>query len=536
MVLLLNMFRLYRRPYRKITIIGTKLNLPITNYRCMCSNKDEVTFAKNFLNNQNHRSEQINEDVSEDHEYSIRIPQFSKYQSKSKKQEHRPNNSSSHQVTTYSDKLLNHENKKDFRNTLVPKFKNYDSSRIREHSKAKIWRNSNENDPFHIHGEILYGVYPVLFALTNGRRTAHKLYIKKDIDKNKSNIKVSRCVHLARDKGIEVIDCSVDILDGFTQSWPHQGICLDVSPLKFTQIRPGEFLNEVNYKLHAESCKEVFEKLQLTISEHDLVFDEWETDASVDKMAERMCSHLQEAHLYDLMFQIVRTVGVEKCIHLIKFTDQIQANGGLRIIDGTRMRTTGGVFLFVLKSYLQEDDPSKLAILFPNNPVGTNLSAHCLRDFLLGPKIMLILDAIHDPMNFGAILRSAYYFGVSMVVTSSGCCPLSPIASKASAGVLETMSIHKVENLHDFVREIRECGWHILGTAMPDTDGAKPLSDITVSQRTALLIGNEGYGVSQNIRDSCDESVCIMPRGKLQVGYDSLNVSVATGVLLSHLT
>lgn len=156
-------------------------------------------------------------------------------------------------------------------------------------------------------------------------------------------------------------------------------------------------------------------------------------------------------------------------------------------------------------------------------------------------ELWLVLDEILDPMNVGAIIRSAYYFGVNKLFTVRGnSCKLSPTVSKASSGTLEVMDIYEVENLEKFIRNRKDNGWSIVSTLAFSSksefhQASIPAEELSISKPTILILGSEGKGISQNILHLCDALISIEPGQMLHQGIDSLNVSVAAGVLLYAL-
>ncbi|XP_056602295.1 rRNA methyltransferase 1, mitochondrial [Triplophysa dalaica] len=154
--------------------------------------------------------------------------------------------------------------------------------------------------------------------------------------------------------------------------------------------------------------------------------------------------------------------------------------------------------------------------------------------------LWLVLDRIQDPMNLGAILRSAYFLGVDRVVSSiHNSCPLTPTVSKASAGVMEVMKVFGYSNLKDMIKVKAEQGWQVVGTVGLEEGKSEaavvPVSHFKMSRPTLLLMGGEGEGLSSELRQLCDVLLTISPRRDLQPGVESLNVSVATGILLHSL-
>ncbi|XP_070708315.1 rRNA methyltransferase 1, mitochondrial [Pempheris klunzingeri] len=154
--------------------------------------------------------------------------------------------------------------------------------------------------------------------------------------------------------------------------------------------------------------------------------------------------------------------------------------------------------------------------------------------------LWLVLEKIQDPMNLGAILRSAYFLGVDRVASSlHHSCPLSPVVSKASSGVMEAMGVYGYENLQDMVKVKVAQGWQVVGTVGSEA-GAPQIpvtqcSDFKMTKPTLLLMGSEGEGLSQQLLSLCQTLLTIPAGRELSPGIESLNVSVATGILLHSL-
>lgn len=154
--------------------------------------------------------------------------------------------------------------------------------------------------------------------------------------------------------------------------------------------------------------------------------------------------------------------------------------------------------------------------------------------------LWLVLEGIQDPMNLGAILRSAYFLGVDRVASSLRySCPLSPVVSKASSGVMEVIGVYGYENLEDMLRLKVAQGWQVVGTAGAKADEfqipVSQCSDFKMTKPTLLVMGGEGEGLSQGLLSLC-QTVLTIPAGReLFPGIESLNVSVATGILLHSL-
>ncbi|MBX9703214.1 MAG: 23S rRNA (guanosine(2251)-2'-O)-methyltransferase RlmB [Silvanigrellaceae bacterium] len=144
--------------------------------------------------------------------------------------------------------------------------------------------------------------------------------------------------------------------------------------------------------------------------------------------------------------------------------------------------------------------------------------------------IGLVLDQIQDPRNFGAILRSAAFFGVKFVVYGTDRqSEVTPLVLKTSAGGAFSLMLIPVVNINRALANLKEAGVWIVGSSLNEKTQA--LSTLPKDRLFTLVVGNEEKGLRQDVMKNCDYLVKI-PGGANTV--DSLNVSVATGVFLSH--
>ena len=159
-------------------------------------------------------------------------------------------------------------------------------------------------------------------------------------------------------------------------------------------------------------------------------------------------------------------------------------------------------------------------------------------------QVWLALDEVTDPQNFGALLRSAHFFGASGVVAcAKNSASLTATVSKSSAGALEVMRVHSTANMMRFLKRSRENGWRVVGTAVSERSG--PLHELPAgpdTPPTIVVLGNEGYGVRTNVLRECEFLVEVTGAGGgaeaesvTPSTVDSLNVSVTGGVMLFHL-
>lgn len=144
----------------------------------------------------------------------------------------------------------------------------------------------------------------------------------------------------------------------------------------------------------------------------------------------------------------------------------------------------------------------------------------------LAPPLILALDGIEDPRNFGSLLRTADAAGVDLVVTGrSRNVGVTPVASKVAAGAAEAQPLAEVANLARFLEQLAEAGIRIVGT-----DEAAPVSlfDADLAGPLALVMGAEGRGMRRLTRERCDLLVRLPMHGVVE----SLNVAVAAGICL----
>lgn len=143
--------------------------------------------------------------------------------------------------------------------------------------------------------------------------------------------------------------------------------------------------------------------------------------------------------------------------------------------------------------------------------------------------LVLMLDQIFDPQNFGALLRSAECFGADGVVWSKNRgSDLTPVAAKASSGASELLPLIRIANLAEAASQFQDQGFEIV-TALADPS-AESLFQFSFPPKTVLVVGSEGEGIQPLIRKRANRSLFIPLWGKI----DSLNVAQATAVILSR--
>lgn len=139
--------------------------------------------------------------------------------------------------------------------------------------------------------------------------------------------------------------------------------------------------------------------------------------------------------------------------------------------------------------------------------------------------LILILDGLTDPHNFGSILRTADATKVTgVIIPKHRAVGVTPVVAKTSTGAVQHVPIARVTNLSQTLEQLKAAGFWIFGT---DMDGT-PSHQWNTTGKLALVIGNEGKGISQNIKRQVDEMITIPMDGHVQ----SLNASVAAAILM----
>ena len=140
---------------------------------------------------------------------------------------------------------------------------------------------------------------------------------------------------------------------------------------------------------------------------------------------------------------------------------------------------------------------------------------------------LLILDHIEDPHNLGAIIRTAEASGVKgIIIPKRRAAVVSQTAVKASAGAIEHMPVIRVSSLTDAIKKLKEKGFWIAGTTLAER--SEEYTKIAKDVPLAIIIGNEGEGMSKVVTKECDFLYHLPMLGKIQ----SLNASVAAGIIM----
>lgn len=145
---------------------------------------------------------------------------------------------------------------------------------------------------------------------------------------------------------------------------------------------------------------------------------------------------------------------------------------------------------------------------------------------LVGERAVM-LYAMQDPGNLGAVIRSAVAFGADSILISADCADLyNSKTIRAAMGSLFRVRICVVEDIASAIAALRHQGRRVMAAEL--RDGALPLSEVALSPRDCVIIGNEGHGIPKEISDLCDQSVYL----PISQNAESLNASVAAAIFL----
>jgi 23S rRNA (guanosine2251-2'-O)-methyltransferase len=144
------------------------------------------------------------------------------------------------------------------------------------------------------------------------------------------------------------------------------------------------------------------------------------------------------------------------------------------------------------------------------------------------PPLLLILDSIQDVQNLGSLLRTAEAAGAhGIILPEHRAAGLTPAVDKSSAGAVEHLLIAQVTNLTRTVDALKKQGIWIVGLA---GEATQDYDRVDLDRPLALVVGNEGKGISRLLREHCDFLVRLPMRGQV----NSLNAAVAGSIVLYH--
>lgn len=158
----------------------------------------------------------------------------------------------------------------------------------------------------------------------------------------------------------------------------------------------------------------------------------------------------------------------------------------------------------------------------PNNRLSIDKLCH---------KLVVALDGVQNPGNLGTIIRLADWFGVEEIICSRECADCyNPKVVQATMGAILRVRIHYVDNLSKLLHEARDMGMNIYGTLL---DGNNIYHE-KLDNKGIIVMGNEGRGVGDECRNMLTHKLLIPPFPADCPTSESLNVAMATGIILSE--
>ena len=144
-----------------------------------------------------------------------------------------------------------------------------------------------------------------------------------------------------------------------------------------------------------------------------------------------------------------------------------------------------------------------------------------------GAKRIIVLDDLQDPGNVGTIIRSSLGFKIDLVVMSKGSVDLynDKVIRSTQGAIFKVKVIEK--DLKEALKEIKQEGIKVFGTSLKN---GEPLEDFGKVEGYAIILGNEGSGVSEEILNLCDRNIFI----EMDRDLESLNVGVSAGIIMHH--
>lgn len=141
--------------------------------------------------------------------------------------------------------------------------------------------------------------------------------------------------------------------------------------------------------------------------------------------------------------------------------------------------------------------------------------------------LILALDGVSNPHNFGSIIRVAAHYGINFILGDDSMPTQSAAAVRVAQGGAEVTSLIRVNSLKSSINKLKNYGFKIFST---DSAKGKNIYTFSYPTRSILLLGGEAQGVSKEVENLSDETIKIQGTGAVE----SLNVSTATGILLSE--
>lgn len=185
-------------------------------------------------------------------------------------------------------------------------------------------------------------------------------------------------------------------------------------------------------------------------------------------------------------------------------------------------------YTFVPESFLNTKvDGLHQGIILDVDDVGT-FDFDYIKSIKKDNPVIVMLDHLEDPHNFGAIIRTCEALGIdAIIIPNDRSVNITGTVVKTSAGAIYNAKIIRVVNLNTCIKNLKDIGYWIYGTDMEGTN----YKNLDYNNKVCLIIGNEGKGMSKILKDNCDFIATIPMQGEI----NSLNASVSAGIILSEI-
>lgn len=226
--------------------------------------------------------------------------------------------------------------------------------------------------------------------------------------------------------------------------------------------------------------------------------------------------------------------GINPVIEVLKSNDNIEK---LEIYKGINKKTITKILELASKKNIKifytdkrHDNSQGVVVYVSNYDYYKSLDEVLEKSIIKKKSIVLILDQIQDPRNFGAIIRTAECFGIDFVVIQDrNSVKVNETVVKTAMGAIEYVDIVKVVNISDTIQKLQKYGYVAYAA---EANAEKHYKDIEYGEKIVLVVGSEGKGIREKVRNTCDESINIHLKGEI----NSLNVSSATAILLAEMS
>ncbi len=180
----------------------------------------------------------------------------------------------------------------------------------------------------------------------------------------------------------------------------------------------------------------------------------------------------------------------------------------------------------ILEQVARGGNHQGIAVELPDRPEASIEDALALAEQRGQPPLLLVLDHIQDPQNFGTLLRTADAVGAHGVLfPGHRAVGITPAVVKASAGATEHLNVINAGNLVQAIEDLQRRRVWVAGL---DQEASQPYWEMDAALSLALVVGSEGSGLSRLVKKRCDFLVSIPSQGRLE----SLNASVAASIVL----